>query len=58
MDIKGHSTMIIAMAIAVVVMTGVMVPVISDALDNAGGGLGSNKPYEIVSRKPALSRAG
>ena len=48
MDIKGHSTMIIAMAIAVVVMTGVMVPVISDALDSAGGGGGSgsdNEPY-------------
>lgn len=47
MDIKGHSTMIIAMAIAVVVVTGVMVPVISDALDSAGGGgSGSdNEPY-------------
>ena len=47
MDIKGHSTMIIAMAIAVVVMTGVMVPVISDALDSAGGGGSgsSNEPY-------------
>lgn len=41
MDIKGHSTMIIAMAIAVVITTGVMVPIITDSLDNAGSGGGS-----------------
>ena len=37
MDIKSHSTMIIAMAIAVVITTGVMVPVINDSLNNISG---------------------
>ena len=34
MDIRTHSTMIIAMAIAVVITAGVMVPVINDSLNN------------------------
>ena len=39
--------MIIAMAIAVVITTGVMVPIITDSLDNAGGGnTDSEKAYE------------
>lgn len=37
MDIKSHTTMIIAMAIAVVITTGVMVPVINDSLSNISG---------------------
>lgn len=43
MDIKQNSTMIIALAIAIVVVMSVMVPVISDTMDNAdssnGGGI-------------------
>lgn len=38
MDIKQNSTMIIALAIAVVVVMSVMVPIISDTVDNAGMG--------------------
>ena len=46
MDIKQNSTMIIALAIAVVVVMSVMVPIISDTMDNAGsGGGGSNNSY-------------
>ena len=49
MDIKSHSTMIIALAIAVVIVSGVMVPVISDAIANGNGGGngggGSNPTY-------------
>ena len=48
MDIRSNSTMMIALAIAVVVVTGVMVPVISDTIDNAGSGGGggsSAQPY-------------
>ena len=37
MDIRTHSTMIIAMAIAVVITAGVMVPVINDSLSNISG---------------------
>lgn len=37
MDIRTHSTMIIAMAIAVVITAGVMVPVINDSLNNISG---------------------
>lgn len=43
MDIKQNSTMIIALAIAVVVVMSVMVPVISDTMDNAGSGNGSSE---------------
>lgn len=37
MDIRTHSTIIIAMAIAVVITTGVMVPVINDSLNSISG---------------------
>lgn len=37
MDIRTHTTMIIAMAIAVVITAGVMVPVINDSLNNISG---------------------
>ena len=37
MDIKQNSTMIIALAIAVVITAGVMVPVINDSLSNISG---------------------
>ena len=37
MDIRTHSTMIIAMAIAVVITAGVMVPVINDSLNSISG---------------------
>lgn len=43
MDIKQNSTMIIALAIAVVVVMSVMVPIISDTMDNAGSGGGGSE---------------
>lgn len=52
MDIKSHSTMIIAMAIAVVIVTGVMVPIISDTLDKAGGGSEDNESATSDSATP------
>ena len=42
MDIKQNSTMIIALAIAVVVVMSVMVPVISDTIDSGSEGGGSS----------------
>ena len=47
MDIKHNATMIIAMAVAVVVVSGVMVPVVSDATNNSGSGGGGSSDSQI-----------